>query len=98
MDLINQIARSPSIDDAIDLIFEEIDRLLKEGGFEECDTILFGVDPLAHPASITLAFLTITYAAKNKLKYREHLFNITESAFVLRYGERHTQRLLQGLR
>lgn len=98
MDLINQIARSPSIDDAIDLIFEEIDRLLKEGGFEECDTILFGVDPLAHPPSITLAFLTITHAAKSKLKYRERFFDITEHLFVFKYGEEYTQRLLQGLR
>ena len=83
-------------DDALDLIYTEIDRLLQNALFEQVDEVLDAIDPSTMAAAPLLAFVSITYAPREHLRSR--------SQFVARVRERlttfdaaHADALLAGL-
>jgi tetratricopeptide (TPR) repeat protein len=82
---------------AIDLVFERIDALLREGRFDSCDEVLRAVDTRRLSTSLMVAFLSITLAAKDELKSRAALVDRIEA----RLGDVEPERLeglLSGLR
>ena len=82
-----------NIDEDIDTIYDCIDDLLLEGRFDIVDRILKEVDIL-EPTDILIAYLVITYAAKNKLKERASFFNECK-AMISMSGE--DPNILNGL-
>jgi hypothetical protein len=61
-------------DDAIDLVFDEIDDLLIAGKFADVDAILAEtIDAAPRDLGLLTAFLSITLAAREKLQRRDEL-------------------------
>lgn len=88
--------REELTDLSIDIIFEIFDGLFKKGEFERADDLLLLFKPDMH-TPIVLAALTITAAAKSKLKNRKALFGQTKKSYLEKYGEEKTKGLLGGL-
>ena len=61
--------------DAIELIYDEVDALLRAGDFGQVDALLREVEPEAWSATHLLAFVSITRAAKHLLAERESLLD-----------------------
>lgn len=62
------------VDDAIDLIFTEIDSALRAGRFDICDNILESIDPHDLSDDLVLALLTATLPAASKLPSRQSFY------------------------
>jgi hypothetical protein len=84
-------------DEAIDVILEYINDLLVEGQFDSCDRILDEVDLARIPPVLMVSFLTITAAAKPKLKSRDRFFKVVQRLVAKQRGGKATARLLDGL-
>lgn len=61
------------LDEELDIIFNGIDDKLLQGDFSGVDLILSQVRIKDFPPVLLCGFLSITFAAKHKLKYRERL-------------------------
>ena len=64
-------------DKQLDAIYNDIDDLLLGGNFQEVDVILSKI-PEDAEIDILLAYLTITFAAKSKLKNRAAFYSMVE--------------------
>jgi hypothetical protein len=60
----------------VDLIYREVDNLLRAGSFSQVDDLIRNVDPESNDWSLVelLAFVSITHAAKQHLQERRGLF------------------------
>ena len=97
LDTVYDFSKRRKEDHAIDVIFEYINNLLVEGHFETCDRILGEVDIARIPTVLMVSFLTITAAAKAKLKNRRRFYKLVERVVARERGAKATQRLLDGL-
>lgn len=97
LDTVYDFSRRGKEDHAIDVIFEYMNNLLVERQFEACDRILGEVDIARIPTVLMVSFLTITAAAKAKLKSRRRFYKLVERLVAKERGEKATQRLLDGL-
>jgi len=86
-----------SIDDQIDEIFDKVDDLFLAGKFAEADALLPGVDPAALDASLIVAWLTITMAARDKLKNRGDLVKRARAHFEKIEPADRVDNLFRGL-
>ena len=84
-------------DHAIDVIFERMNSLLVEGRFNVCDRILAEVDLAKIPPVLMVSLLTITAAARTKLKHRAQFFSHVQAALARQRGAKAANRLLAGL-
>jgi hypothetical protein len=83
--------------DAIDLVFNEIDDLLIARKFAEVDAILAEALALKpRDIQMLIAFLSITWAARNLLRKREELFRWTR-AVAEQDDPTRAEALLSGL-
>lgn len=64
------LVQEEEIDDAIDLLFDQVDDLLLAGDFEECNNLLLSIDVKMLDVNLLVALLTITYPAKDELRDR----------------------------
>ena len=78
----------------IDLIYDVVDAMLRDGRFDLVDGMLMEVN-LQGDADTLLAYLTVTLPAKSKLDQRAHFFACVEQELKLRGEWRET--LLAGL-
>jgi len=93
-----QLIRDRKVDEALDVIYAQMDELFKTGKFNQVDTILENVDFGQLDLDTQLGFLTATLAAKEYLKKREAFFQKVKR-FVETTEPRETQKgLLDGLR
>lgn len=97
LDTVYDLSAQEKTDCAIDVIFNYMNNLLVEGKFEFCDRILSEVALTRIPPVLMISFLTITAAAKPKLKNRHRFFSIVQRLIVQERGEKGAQRLLNGL-
>ena len=71
VDLMRRIQEADT-DDAIDMIYSEVDALLRQGEpFTSVDDLLAGIDVSALPTVHLLAFISITFAARVPLVARK---------------------------
>jgi hypothetical protein len=99
-DFLDEVYRLASLNDiegATDRIFDHIDRLLSDGAFIVCDEILRRVDVEKLPTALMRSFLTITAAAKDKLPWREALYQKVERKMIQLKGEEKTKRIIGRL-
>lgn len=84
-------------DDAVDIVYENVDRMLERGEFERCDSFLRVVDLSRLDTNVMVALLSITMPAATKLKARaEVLASIEKNLRALAPGR--VERILGGLR
>ncbi len=96
-DTVRKLDREKELQAATDQVYELFDRLLTEGSFETCDRILMRVDVGNLSTSLLRSVLTITAAAKEKLKARDDFFTRVEREMIRQRGEETTKRLLSRL-
>jgi|GEM_PF-6252491 len=82
---------------AIDVVFDQIERLLSGGEFEKCDSVLRAVDLQRLSVSLILSLLSVTLSASKMLPYRRVLTARTEAFFGRNEGAERAARLLNGL-
>lgn len=90
-----QAESSDRRDRALDIIFREVDTMLSNGEFERCNQLLRMLDVDNHSTNLLLGYLSITFAAADKLAARDEFLNRVEQR-LKNYPYR--DRLLAGLR
>jgi len=78
----------------MDLIFDHINDLLLQGDFETCDEILEQLEIDKLSPCLMISFLTITVAARSKLKERNNLFHLMQQNIM---QQNLPEGLLKGL-
>lgn len=82
-------------DEALDIVYDEVDRFLRKSSFSQLDALLKKPNTERLSIDILIALLTATYPAKSKLSSRKELFKNAEIA-IQNSGE-DPASLLQGL-
>jgi len=80
-------------DDGLDLIYHEIDALLREGAFPQVDAILSAVD-MTLPVVYLLAFVSITSAARVYVAWKPFLDRVRQH--LSRVEPERVEELLRG--
>ena len=80
---------------AVDLIINQIDDFLVEGGFDECDTAMRRANLLRFADAPIVSFLAITHAAKTHLPSRAGFYLRALDVMGSRRGEGNALRLLK---
>ncbi|TFH46695.1 MAG: hypothetical protein E4H01_09535 [Lysobacterales bacterium] len=83
-------------DDKLDEIFNKVDDLFLAGKFEEADALLSAVDPREIGETLTIGWLTITFAARDRLQNRDALVARARAYFEAEIPEA-AAALLKGL-
>lgn len=83
-------------DAAVDMVFDQVDELLRQGAFPTCDSLLQAVDVERLGLYALIAFLAATNAAKKLLVSRPTFFQrVRTRAEVL--APQRASRLVSGL-
>lgn len=100
LDSLYALVAAGSRDDATELIFEGIDRLLCNGSFGEVDDILAGADVSRLDSFALRSLLVITSPAKDKdtLPSRSGFYDRAFARFVSLRGEDAARKVLGRLR
>lgn len=83
---------------AIDTVFDKVERLLYDSEFASCDALLRLVDIHRINRSVVISILSITWAARNFLPYRNKFVEEVEYMLTWQVGKERAERLLAGLR
>ena len=94
-DVYSLLARK-QIDEAIDVLFTETERLLSKGNFSECNSLLQTIDLKRMDTNLLIALLSITLSAAQKLPYRTRLREKVEKR-LRELAPARSERLLRGL-
>lgn len=97
LDSVYSLAKQGKEDHAIDVIFEYVNSLLVQREFKSCDELLAEVNIEKIPPVLMVSFLTITAAAKPKLKNRDRFFKLVWGMVARQRGQDAADRLLDGL-
>lgn len=93
-----EILKKEDLEDKLYLIYNYIDDLLLDGQFEICDNILLNLNHEDfNDPTILLSFLTITAAAKDRLKNRHSCYLKIKSFFEKNYTKDKVEAMLVGL-
>lgn len=79
---VSELDRTGKFDDAIDLVFSNVNSMLTMGKFEDVSILLKTFDVKHFSINVLLAFLTITLCAKNKLDGRPILFERVKNHLI----------------
>ncbi len=79
------------------MLFREVDALLRQDKFEECDEVLRTLNPALLDTHLAVASLAITLAAKDRLRRRARFAELVEMRLREEIADR-TDLLLAGLR
>lgn len=69
-------------DEALDIIFDNIDVMLLNGNFNGVDNLLVSVDPTEHSLDMALGLLTSTLPAKFKLENRNRFYELVKEDLI----------------
>jgi len=83
---------------AIDVVFDNIDNLCCEQRFEEIDEILSKVDLDRLDENLIVAFLTISFGAKNYIKQRASFYEKAEFKLLEAKDPDVVKQILNGLK
>ena len=89
-------AESEEPENAIDVLFEKVNCLLKNNCFEECDNFLKEIEVDRLNIHLLIGVLSITLCAKDKLFFRESFLTKVEKLLNKKAPER-VGMLLKGL-
>ncbi len=84
-----------AVDAALDLIYDQVDEMLKAGKFDQVNQLLSTVEANSLSLDLLLGLLTVTLPARCRLPARSRLFREAETVLKLR-GE-WEEGLLTGL-
>lgn len=84
------------LEDAIDLLFEQVDDLLLAGRFNDCDKILQKVDIDRLETNLMIGLLSVTLAAAKELPNRALVMSAIRESLT-RSDPARVERLLNGL-
>ena len=76
---VNKLATMGSVDSALDILYDKVDFLLREGKLSKVDEILESANPETLNINIILGLLTTTLPAKTKLKVRGTFYETVEA-------------------
>lgn len=82
---------------AVDILFRNIDTLLRNGQFDVCDGLIKGIDLQRLDTNLIVALLSITLPAADKLPYRPSLFTACFERLSALAPDR-VERLVRDLR
>jgi hypothetical protein len=82
---------------AIDVVFDNIDNLCCEQKFEEIDEILSKADLDRLDENLIVAFLTISFGAKNYIKQRASFYEKAKLKLLGSENENVVKEILNGL-
>jgi len=85
-----------TVDKQIDSIFNLIDNLLLQSKFSTVNDILEALDIYDQPIVIVVSYLSICYAAKDKLPYYEHFLRSARNYFTRERGDDEGYELTKG--
>ena len=71
LEKILELCKENKIDQAIDILFYDIDTFLINDNFDAVDKYLFSMNLKEYPVDILIGFLTITLSARSKLAHRD---------------------------
>jgi hypothetical protein len=91
----NQLDKRGDTDAALDLIYDQIDGLLKSGEFQKVDALLEDAEVGSFSVDLLLGLLTATLPARTKLAARRDFFLRAEASLRQRAGWK--DDLLRGL-
>lgn len=84
--------------EAVERVLTVLEALLREGDLDEADEIIAALDPSRLSPSVTLAALSITWHARDELKFRSGLVRRAEGEFIRTLGRVRTEALLSSRR
>lgn len=79
---VSELDRTGKFDNAIDLVFSNVNRMLSLGKFADVNVLLKTFDVRHFSINVLLAFLTITLCAKHKLTERPLLFERVKNHLI----------------
>ncbi len=85
-----------SIDSELDKVYDNIDALLSSSNFEQCNSLLRGLNVNETGTDLLLGYLTATFPAKSRLPYRDTFYQNVEKVMLER--KESEPGLLTGLR
>ena len=91
----NQLDKRGQTDAALDLIYDQVDALLRSGALARIDALLSGTDVRSLSPDVLLGLLTATLPARTKLRSRKAFFKKVET--FLKSREDWENDLLTGL-
>ena len=98
MSEVHDLAAGGEPDKALDLVFDQIDDLLLDDRYEECEAVLRAVNPTQLPPVVAVGFLAITRAANDRLHdVRDDLRKRIETAYRHAMTADGLEQLLRGL-
>lgn len=97
LDDVYRLAAVGDLQLATDRVFDYIDRRLLEESFAVCNAILGRIDVRKLPAALLRSFLTITYAARERLPARRALYERAFQEMAGSKGHELAQKLLGNL-
>lgn len=84
-------------DEACDILYQDMDSMFLDGEFDQCNEMLKLINLDKLDINLLVGLLSITYAAKDKLPYRDNLYNKIQQKFDLLCSDR-KEKLLVGLK
>lgn len=96
IDEIYRCIEAKDIDQATDILFQDIDSLLSSGEFDLCNELIQTIDLSRFDTNLLVGLLSITHAAHDKLPYRKQLYTKIKQIFKLSEPDR-VDALLVGL-
>jgi hypothetical protein len=91
-----EIEANGQVAQALDIVFREVDRRLREGEFGECEEFLNAADIASLSTRMIMGLLSITFAASRELPARRRFFIAARKQLRLRGKD--PERLIGGLR
>jgi hypothetical protein len=82
---------------ATDIVYEFIDKLLLNKEFQKCDLILQMIDVGKLNVSLMRSFLVLTKPAKNLLYNRNYFYSEVYKEMTIKIGTLRTKRLIDRL-
>ena len=92
---LTDLDREETVDEALDLAFDQIDDAFLEGRFDWVDQFLKIADVESMSVSLLVGILTITVSAESKLRHRSEFRNRAEN--VIRKRGRYNDTILRDL-
>jgi len=97
LDEVYSLVARDHVDEAIDILFRNVDELLTAGAFDRCNDLLRTIDLKRLDTHLLVGLATITLPAASELSFRSALLARIETRLKLLAPER-VDRLLAGLR
>jgi hypothetical protein len=98
VDKLIEIRDSSHIGKSLDYLFQSIYGLLKNRKFEECESLISGVEISRLDEYLMLGLLTATFPWKNRIQQRDGLYDRIEKQLEKSYSPDEVAKMMSGLK